>query len=248
MSLTGNIHSFESFGTLDGPGIRFVIFLQGCNFKCIYCHNPDTWNFNKNNIYTTKELINIISKYIPYFKSSTGGITISGGEPFLQIDFVIDLLKECKKINIHTAIDTNGYLNVFSNEYSNTPEKFNYLLDYTDLFLVDIKHMDKNKHIDLTGKDNDSVLKFINYLDIKNKPFWIRYVIVPGYTDSSQDLKKLSQYIKTFKNIKKIELLPFNKVGEYKWKHLKYTYLLKNVKEPTKKYIQNLERQIYSNI
>ncbi|WP_010248599.1 pyruvate formate-lyase-activating protein [Acetivibrio cellulolyticus] len=219
MTIKGRIHSFESFGTVDGPGIRFVIFMQGCPFRCLYCHNPDTWSNDRGILYSVDEVFDKIRRYIPYFKNSGGGVTVSGGEPLLQAEFITELFKKCKEEGIHTTIDTNGFVD------SNS-DIVNTLLDYTDLVLLDIKHIDEQKHKSLTGCSNKNVLSFAKHLDSRKIPVWLRYVVVPGLTDYEPDVKKLSKFIAGLSNIENIELLPFHKIGEYKWKELELDYKL----------------------
>ncbi|OPZ93448.1 MAG: Pyruvate formate-lyase 1-activating enzyme [Firmicutes bacterium ADurb.Bin419] len=219
MTTKGRIHSFESFGTVDGPGIRFVVFMQGCPFRCLYCHNPDTWSTDSGSLYSAIEVFDKIRRYIPYFKNSGGGVTVSGGEPLLQAEFITELFKLCKEEGIHTAIDTNGFVDSDS-------AVVNELLDFTDLVLLDIKHIDDQKHKTLTGCSNRDVLKFAKHLDNRKTPVWLRYVVVPGLTDYQPDVKKLNKFITELSNIENIELLPFHKIGEYKWKELDIEYKL----------------------
>lgn len=219
MTIKGRIHSFESFGTVDGPGIRFVIFMQGCPFRCLYCHNPDTWSNDNGSLYSALEVFDRIQRYVPYFKNSGGGVTVSGGEPLFQPEFITELFKMCKGEGIHTAIDTNGFV-------ESSSDVVNALLDYTDLVLLDIKHIDDQKHTALTGCSNGNVLDFARNLDSRKIPVWLRYVVVPGLTDYEPDVKKLDKFIKGLSNIENIELLPFHKIGEYKWKELDLDYKL----------------------
>jgi pyruvate formate lyase activating enzyme len=235
MQITGKIHSFESFGTVDGPGIRFVVFMQGCLFRCLYCHNPDTWAPNGGTEYTAEEIMKKIKRYITYFKTSGGGITVSGGEPLMQMEFVTELFKRCKEEGIHTAIDTNGFCQCqrdgsFDNSANS---QLSLLLDYTDLVLLDIKHINPEVHQTLTGFLNQSTLDFARCLDDKKVPVWLRYVVVPGLTDDEISLKRLGEFIKSLSNIEKIELLPFHKLGEYKWKELELNYSLKDTPSAT---------------
>lgn len=225
MLTTGKIHSFETLGTVDGPGIRFVIFLQGCNFRCQYCHNPDTWDCNAGVQYSVFDIMTKIKRYIPYFMKTGGGVTVSGGEPLLQIEFLIELFKECKKENIHTAIDTNGSVTI--------DERLDELLSLTDLVLLDIKHMDVEAHIKLTGTQNNSTINFAKYLRDKQISTWLRYVVVPGLTDDEASIRQLGKLIQSLQNITSIELLPFHKLGEFKWKELGITYNLENTPEAT---------------
>ncbi|MFZ5990111.1 MAG: pyruvate formate-lyase-activating protein [Bacillota bacterium] len=219
MGVQGRIHSFESFGTVDGPGIRFVVFMQGCPFCCMYCHNPDTWSYEEGSFHTAEEVFKKIKRFTPYFKNTGGGVTVSGGEPLMQIDFLVELFRCCKEEVIHTAIDTNGF-------HQTSSSNLDALLKYTDMVLLDIKHMNPEKHKKITGFSNNQVLDFAKYLNLKNVPTWIRYVVVPGLTDDEQGIKDLDSFIKGLSNIEKIELLPFHKMGEHKWKELGRIYNL----------------------
>lgn len=239
MTVKGRIHSFESFGTVDGPGIRFVVFMQGCPFRCLYCHNPDTWNFAGGTIFTSDDILDKIKRFVPYFKKSGGGITVSGGEPLSQIEFLIDLLKLCKQEGIHTAIDTNGY-------YDTDDSRIEALLEYVDLVLLDIKHMDLEIHKKVTGFNNQKVLSFAKLLEEKNIPIWLRYVLVPGLTDDEKALKSLGLFMKNLTNVQKIELLPFHKMGEYKWKELGYNYTLSSTQEACERDIERAREIINS--
>ena len=232
------IHSIETFGTVDGPGIRFVVFLQGCPMRCLYCHNPDTWRFDGGKETSVKELLNEIKKYKNYFEGN-GGVTVTGGEPLLQIDFVIQLFKELKKQSIHTCLDTSGVL--FKKDQE-TLKKYNELLRYTDLVLLDIKQIDPIKHKELTGHNNENILEFAKYLNDKKIPMWVRYVLVPSYTDNLEDVKKLSGFLKTLTNVEKIEVLPYHTMGLKKYEELGIKYKLLGVKEPSKELIEKIER------
>lgn len=223
MSLKGRIHSFESCGTVDGPGIRFVVFMQGCPLRCKYCHNPDTWKFNEGREVTVDEIINEAKKYKSYMKFSKGGITASGGEPFVQVEFIRDLFKRAKDEGIHTVIDTSGYVKI---------EDAKKVLEYTDLVLLDIKSYDNMIYKDLTGVSNEKTLKLANYLSNINKPTWIRYVLVPGVTDDMDNIENLAKFLSNMDNIEKVQILPFHKLGEYKWEELGYEYELENTKPP----------------
>lgn len=234
MTIKGRIHSFESFGAVDGPGIRFVIFMQGCPFQCLYCHNPDTWNFEGGSYYTVDEIMEKIKRYIPYFKSSGGGITVSGGEPLMQTGFLTELFKRCRESGIHTAIDTNGYTTL--------DEKINQLTCYTNLVLLDIKHMNPEIHKQITGLSNEKTLDFARYLDAKKIPVWIRYVVVPGLTDDELSLMKLKSFISSLSNIQNIELLPFHKAGEYKWGELSLSYTLSDTPSASEEDIKRIKK------
>lgn len=211
--LLGRIHSLETLGTVDGPGIRFVVFMQGCPLKCKYCHNRDTWEINSGKTYTVDELIKKILRSKSYFEASGGGVTVSGGEPLLQVEFVTELFKKLKEKNIHTALDTAGSLPI--------NDKIKELLKYTDLVLLDIKHIDEEKSIDLIGTSNKNNLNFAKYLSNNRIPMWIRQVLVPGYTDDKQDLLKLKEFIYNLNSVKKIEILPYHNLGKFKWEKLR---------------------------
>ena len=228
---TGYIHSIETCGTVDGPGIRYVVFMQGCPLRCMYCHNPDTWNVNDGKQITVDYLINDIIKYISYMNFSGGGLTISGGEPLLQVDFLLELFKKAKKYNIHTTIDTSGF--IFNDSVKN-------LLEYTDLVLLDIKNYNPTTYKKITGVELEPTLNFLKYLNNIGKPTWIRYVLVPNLTDNLNDINNLALYLSKYTNIEKIELLPFHKLGEYKWDALGYNYQLKDTQEPSKELIEQV--------
>ena len=223
MSKTGRIHSFESFGTVDGPGIRFVVFMQGCPLRCVYCHNRDMWDGTEGKEYRAEEVIEEMKKYINYINFSGGGITVTGGEPLLQPDFVTELFKIANKMNIHTAVDTSGFAKL-----DNVKE----LLEYTDLVLLDIKHADEEKHKEITGVENEKIIKFAKYVSRQNIPIWIRYVLVPGLTDDEHHLKKAANFIKELKTVENVEVLPYHTMGVYKWEKLGYEYQLEGIKAP----------------
>ncbi len=224
------IHSFESFGTVDGPGIRYVIFLQGCHLKCKYCHNRDTWDINGGYYSSLDEILNKIENYKNYIMPN-GGVTVTGGEPLLQVHFLIELFKKLKEKNIHTCIDTSGMVDI--------TEDIKTLLNYTDLVLLDIKHIDPIKCKDLVGVSNEKELKFAEYLSQNNIDMWIRQVLIPGYTDDENDLRKLKSFIDKLNSVKKVELLPYHNMGEYKWKKLGLNYDFKDVKVPTAEEVKN---------
>lgn len=234
--MEGKIHSFFAGGTVDGPGIRFVIFLKGCPLRCLYCHNPDTWTQDNSIIQTVDEVYNQAIKYRGYF-SNGGGVTITGGEPLVQIDFVIELFKKFKENNIHTALDTSGIL--FDKSNKELLNKYYELIKYTDLFLLDIKHIDNNKHIELTGKSNKNVLDFARFLSDNNKDMWIRHVLVPGITLNDEYLNKTKEFIDTLNTVKKIEVLPYHTMGIVKYQNLGIEYKLKDVLPPTKEEVRH---------
>lgn len=232
----GKIHSIETLGAVDGPGIRFVVFLQGCPMRCQYCHNPDTWDVNAGKDYSVEQLLSEIRKYKHYF-GNNGGVTISGGEPLVQIDFVIKLFKVLKAEKIHTCIDTSGVLFNPSNT-----EKIEELLKYTDLVLLDIKHINPAKHKQLTGFNNENILSFAKFLNTLNKPVWIRYVLVPTLTDDTAALVELRNFLNTLSNVEKIEVLPYHSLGVAKYDKMGISYPLRNIPQPTKHQINKANK------
>lgn len=221
--MKGNIHSFESFGTKDGPGIRFVFFMQGCPLRCLYCHNPDTWNMNdKAYEMTAEEAFEGVSKVKNFIKS--GGITVSGGEPLLQPDFVLELFKLCKADGLHTAIDTSGYI---------LNEKVKSVLDLTDLVLLDIKHINPTKYENLTARPLEPTKYFMQYLSEMKKPVWLRYVLVPQFTDEEQDLHDWAKYVSLFPNVERVDILPFHQMGIHKWAQMGRDYKLADIRPPS---------------
>lgn len=227
MTIKGNIHSIESCGTVDGPGIRFVIFMQGCPMRCQYCHNPDSWTTNANKLMTVDE---IMQKYdgVKEFVQS-GGITVTGGEPLLQINFVTELFKAAKSKNIHTALDTSGI--TFNPQNTETIDE---LLKYTDLVLLDIKHINNEEHKKLTGCSNQNILKFAQYLSEKGIPMWIRHVVVKDITLNEEYLTELGKFIKTLKTVKALDVLPYHDMAIPKYEAMNINYSLKNTPPTTK--------------
>ena len=224
------INSFESFGTKDGPGIRFVLFLQGCPLRCRYCHNVDAWNLqHPNYIYTSEEILEEVNRVKVFL---TGEITISGGEPLLQADFVKEFFQLCHKNGIHTALDTSGY--IFT-------EKVKEVLEETDLVLLDLKHIDSEKYYDLTSVNLSPTLEFLEYLSKTQKDTWIRYVLVPGYTDDVEDLKRWAEYVSKYSNVKRVDILPFHQMAIYKWEKERKNYTLREVLPPTKEAVRFAE-------
>lgn len=231
----GAIHSIETFGSVDGPGIRFIVFLKGCKLRCKYCHNADTWDPNSEDMRTPDEILDFAERYRSYW-GTEGGITVSGGEPLLQIDFLTELFRKAKERGINTCIDTA--LQPFTREEPFF-SKFNELLKYTDLMLVDIKHIDKEEHIELTGLPNDNIIDGMNYLSEMKQPIWIRHVLVPGITDNDEYLKRTREFIETLSNVEKIEVLPYHSMGQHKFETLGIPYKLDGVKSPTKDRVDN---------
>ncbi|MBR3804922.1 MAG: pyruvate formate lyase-activating protein [Clostridia bacterium] len=236
--MTGKIHSVFSGGTVDGPGIRFVVFMQGCPLRCKYCHNPDSWLLSDGEERTVSDLTREIIRYRSYY-GEKGGLTVSGGEPLLQIDFVTELLKSVKNYGINTAIDTSGF--TFNPSDSESVKKHEQLDKFVDLYLLDIKHIDRNEHKSLTGVYNDNTLAYAKWLSDRGKRIWIRHVLVPGYTDNDESLEKLADFIKTI-NVEKVEVLPYHTMGEVKYQKLGYEYPLKGVEPPTKERVLNAKK------
>ncbi|MCC0682801.1 pyruvate formate lyase-activating protein [Clostridioides sp. ZZV15-6383] len=223
--IKGKIHSIETFGTVDGPGIRYILFFQGCPLRCKYCHNRDTWDIKSGKEYTVDEIITDALKYTSFMKFSGGGITASGGESTLQPEFLSELFKKAKENDIHTCLDTSGFVDI---------ETIDPVLDNTDLVLLDLKHMVEEKSIDLTGVGMDKALKLARHLESRNIPVWIRHVLVPGFTDDVDNLEKLGQFVATLKNVERFELLPYHSMGIHKWENLGIDYELKYVPDATK--------------
>lgn len=240
--LKGYVHSLESFGSVDGPGVRYIIFLTGCAMRCQFCHNPDTWDMSKGKAYTADELLKTAMRYRNYW-GEEGGITVSGGEPLLQIDFLTELFKKAKEQGVHTTIDTSG--NPFTREEPFF-SKFNELMKYTDLVMLDIKHIDDEKHQILTGKTNKNILDLAKYLDEIGKPVWIRHVLVPERSDEDEALEKLHEFIEGLGNVEKVEVLPYHTLGSYKWKELGYDYPLEGIEPPTKERIANANKILHT--
>lgn len=221
----GRIHSLESFGTVDGPGTRFVVFVQGCPMRCAYCHNPDTWAMTGGTMMEPAEIIEQYERNRPFYKD--GGLTVTGGEPLMQIDFLIDLFTLAKEKDIHTCIDTSGI--AFKPGNTALIKKLDKLMTLTNLVMLDIKHIDPEKHKELTQQPNDGILAFAAYLNEKQIPMWIRHVVVPGITDDDEYLYKLGQFIGKFTNLKALDVLPYHTMGEKKYENLGIPYKLHGV-------------------
>lgn len=232
-NIMARIHSIETMGTVDGPGLRFVVFFQGCHLRCKYCHNRDTWDTCVGQVICLNDLLQKITNYSNYFKASNGGVTLSGGEPLLQQDFVISLLKELKKLHIHTAIDTSGMIDL--------TDKVKEIINLCDLFLLDIKHINSDKCKELVGFSNEKELAFARYLSSINKPIWIRQVIIPSITDDCNDLIELKHFISSLKTVEKIELLKYHDMGKFKWDTLGYKYELENIRLATDEDIKRVK-------
>ena len=222
--MIGRVHSIESFGTVDGPGIRMVIFLSGCPMRCLYCHNPDTWDPKGGTPMTVEQLLNQYDNARHFYRK--GGITGSGGEPLTQIGFVTELFEEAKKRGIHTCLDTSGV--TFRPNSAGVKEKFDRLATVTDLVLLDIKHIDPQEHLKLCGQPQDNILAFARYLEQKQIPVWVRHVVVPGITDREDYLHRLGLYLGTLKNIKALDILPYHDMGKTKYQSLGIPYPLED--------------------
>lgn len=228
--MNGYIHSIESCGTVDGPGIRYVIFLQGCPMRCLYCHNPDTWEYRRGTSMSPREVLKGFYSNLPFYRN--GGVTVTGGEPLLQTEFLLELFQDLKKNGIHTCIDTSGV--VFSPGSAPFMEQLDKLLSMTDLVLLDIKHISENEHRKLTGHSNQNILAFARYLDQKNIPVWIRHVIVPGITLYREYLEKLGIFMASLHNVKALDVLPYHAMGKSKYQKLQLPYPLEGTKEATR--------------
>ena len=236
--MTGQVHSLESFGSVDGPGVRFVIFLQGCRMRCKYCHNPETWSLQGGEEWSAEALFKRAYRYKSYW-GKKGGITVSGGEPLLQIDFVTELFTIAKAHGVHTALDTSGNPFTMDKDYL---EKFSRLMDVTDLFILDLKEIDEIKHKSLTGQSGQNILDMATYLSDHNKPMWIRHVLVPGLTDDEEGLKELRKFIDTLHTVDRVEILPYHTLGLFKWENLDIPYPLKDIPTPTDEEVQRAKQ------
>lgn len=234
MSVIGHVHSIETCGTVDGPGIRFIIFLQGCLMRCKYCHNRDTWDLDGGKETTVEELMTELLQYRHFMNASGGGITISGGEAMLQPEFVRAMFEACRLEGIHTCLDTNGFVRRIDDTTKS-------VLDVADLVLLDIKQMDNKKHIDLTHVSNKYTLDFARYLAEQNQPVYLRYVVVPGYTDCLEDAHSLGKFIEPMKNIEKIEMLPYHELGKHKWTAMGEIYPLDGVSPPSREVMEDVK-------
>ncbi len=224
MGMQGTVHSVETFGTLDGPGVRYVLFLQGCSLRCRYCHNPDTWKMKGKAVTDSERVVQEILSYRSFI--GKGGVTLSGGEPLMQPAFALDIIQRCKKEGLHTALDTSGSVPL---------EISKEVIDEVDLVLLDIKSLDDKQSFSLTGMGNANSLATLDYCESIGKKVWLRHVLVPGWTLDKGRLEELALYLKGFSCIEQVELLPYHNMGQYKWEQLKLAYTLKGVKEPNAK-------------
>lgn len=257
----GKIHSLETFGTVDGPGVRFVVFFQGCPMRCQYCHNPDTWKIEDGEEMTADEIIDRFERNRSFYQ--TGGITATGGEPMLQLDFLTELFTKAKERGIHTCLDTSGIMfpkkhtrtdqisereisltGISENMASDRMEKIEQLMSVTDLVMLDIKHINDEEHQKLTGQSNSNILAFAKYLDSIGKPVWIRHVVVPGITFDEKELTELGLFLKTLRNVEKLEVLPYHSMGKVKYDNLGMDYVLKDTPQLTKAEAKEAENMI----
>ena len=221
----GRIHSIETMGTVDGPGIRYVIFMQGCPMRCVFCHNRDAWDPGGGREVTVQEILRDVAQAEPFLRFSGGGVTATGGEPTLQADFVAELFRGVKAMGFNTAMDTSGFVPL---------EKVRDLLSVTDLILLSIKHIDPRRHQEITGVSHSPILAFMDYLREIEKPMWIRYVIIPGLTDDPKDIHALAAFLQDYPNVQLVDILPYHAMGAYKWEAMGEDYRLKGVLSPSK--------------
>lgn len=234
--ITGRIHSIETMGLVDGPGIRVVVFFQGCKLRCLYCHNPDTWSENEGTEYSSEDLLKKIKRFKSYFQASNGGVTFSGGDPLRQPEFLLEVLKGCKEEGIHTCLDTSG---VGFGDYDE-------ILKYTDLVLYDVKHLTEEGYLDMTGSKIHETNKFIDAVKRANTKLWIRQVVVPGRTDSESYIKSLRKFVDSLKNVEKVELLPYHLLGVSKYENMKIRYRLDGVPAMDKDICKELKDKYFS--
>ena len=231
--MQGYIHSIETLGLADGPGLRIVVFMQGCPLRCLFCHNPDTWEKGNNLLTTSDEIVNTVRKYRNFIEQN-GGVTLSGGEPLFQSDFTLDILKKCKKAGFHTALDTSGT--------GYKKELLDDILKYTDLVLLDIKAITNSSYKKMTGKDMSEFNYFLNKIQKLNKKIWIRQVVVPGINDTKEYMFNLKKCLSKIKNIERIDLLPYHNMGLEKYKKLNIKYRLEGTLDMDKNKLKELEK------
>lgn len=234
--MLGKIHSIETLGLNDGPGIRFVVFFQGCKLRCAYCHNPDTWNMSEGKDMSPEELLQKALRFKQYFEKSSGGITCSGGDPLLQPEFLIEFLKLCKEHGLHTAVDTAGF----------GLGSYEKILNYTDLVILDVKHVNRSGYRNLVGGDIEEFRKFAEVLKKSNTSLWIRHVVVPGITDGESHMNELKALISEFNNIEKVELLPYHTLGVNKYETMGIPYRLQGIKPMCREKIRKMEERFIS--
>lgn len=238
----GYIHSVETFGLVDGPGVRYVLFLQGCAMRCQYCHNPETWAFTQDTAKTPQQAFDAAWRYRNYWRNN-GGLTISGGEPLLQLDFVSEVFRLARAKGVHTALDTSAQ--PFRPEDANWMARFDALLDNTSLVILDLKEMDEEKHKKLTGHSNENILAMARYVAGRGVPLWIRHVLVPGLTDDADGLRCLDAFVKTLPTVRRVEVLPYHTLGLFKWQNLGIPYPLEGVRVPTEEEVRTAEELLH---
>lgn len=234
----GRIHSFESFGTVDGPGIRFVLFMQGCALRCQFCHNPDTWDTTTGKVMTVDEVIAEIEPFIPYYQASCGGVTFSGGEPSLQAPFLAALGRELKRrYQLHLAMDSSGFCEPSHLQSTG-------LLEVLDLILLDLKMIDEHKHMKLTTQSNQRILRMAEHVSKQGSKLWIRHVVIPDVTTDPADVDKLAAVISSLEAVERVELLPYHEMGKFKWQQLGLTYELEHIKPPSNEQLKDVQQQL----
>ena len=233
--MVGRIHSIETFGAVDGPGVRFVVFFQGCPMRCAYCHNPDTWDVNGGTEMSVDEIYERFVRNKAFYKN--GGITASGGEPMYQIEFLTELFKKFHDNGVHTCLDTSGIM--FNDTDADKKSKIDTLMAYIDLVMLDIKHIDRDKHKELTGHYNDNVLSFAKYLSDNEKKIWVRFVCVPGVTDDDEDLVRYGKFLGKLNTLEALDVLPYHTMGIKKYEGLGIPYRLEGIEPPNKEYVKN---------
>lgn len=238
----GYIHSVETFGLVDGPGVRYVLFLQGCAMRCQYCHNPETWAFTRDTAKTPQEAFDAAYRYRNYWRNN-GGLTISGGEPLLQLDFVSEVFRLAHAKGIQTALDTSGQ--PFAPDNADWMARFDRLLENTSLVILDLKEIDEEKHRALTGHGNANILAMARYVADKGVDLWIRHVLVPDLTDDAEGLRKLDVFIRTLPTVRRVEVLPYHTLGLFKWQNLGIRYPLEGVRVPTAQEVQTAEELLH---
>ena len=235
--LTGNIHSVETFGTFDGPGVRYVLFLQGCPLQCKFCHNRDSWSIKTNRLLSVQNILDDFETYRPFYNN--GGLTVSGGEPLMQPAFLDALFKQAKTRNIHTTLDTSA-----GNFNPNTPSRVTSILKHTDLVMLDFKHIDSNEHKALTGKSNANIIEFLNLLESLNQPTIIRHVLIPTINDDEFTIKRMHDFLSTYQCVKGIEVLPYHTSGKQKWKAMGLAYPLEGIPPMDKNTAKTVEARL----
>ena len=236
-SVDGYIHSVETLGTVDGPGVRFVVFTQGCPHRCLYCHNPDSWRLKQGRLVASADLLDQIENAATCLKRAHGGVTISGGEPLVQPEFIASILRGCKEMGLHTALDTTGYL---GSKVSDA------VLSDIDLVLLDIKSFDPETYRCVCGSDIQPTLDFARRLEQLGRKMWIRFVLVPGLTDARENVEGLAEFAASLKTVERVEVLPFHKMGEFKWQELRLSYKLADTQPPTPEALAEVQRAFSS--